>query len=45
MSMKYLYAYLIAEGKTYTIIFADLVDSFDALTDDYETILSEIKFE
>lgn len=45
MSMKYLYVYLFAEGKTYVITFGDLADCFDALSEDYETILSEIKFE
>ncbi len=44
LSMKYLYVYVIVEGKTYVITFGDISDSFDTLTADYEAILNNIKF-
>ena len=42
--MKYLYVYLFVEGDVYVITFGDLADSFDSLSDDYTTILKDIKF-
>ncbi|HEX3028110.1 MAG TPA: hypothetical protein VHT34_02115 [Clostridia bacterium] len=44
MNMKYLYVYLLVEGKTYVITFGDLADTFDSLSADYETILNNIQF-
>lgn len=44
MNMKYLYVYLLAADKTYVITFGDQESTFDTLTADYETILSNIKF-
>ena len=44
MNMKYVYVYLFAADKTYVITFGDLASSFDSLNDDYETILSSIRF-
>ena len=44
INMKYLYVYLFAADKTYVITFGDQESTFDTLTADYETILSNIKF-
>ena len=44
MTMKYLYAYVIVDGKTFVITFGDLESSFDSLSADFDTILSEIRF-
>ncbi len=44
LEMKYLYVYLFAEGKTYVITFGDSASTFDSLSSDFETILSNIKF-
>lgn len=44
MSMKYLYAYVMVEGKTIVITFGDLETSFDSLSADYDTILGNIRF-
>lgn len=45
MSMKYKYAYLVADGVVYAITFGDLAATFDSLSADYDTILADIKFE
>ena len=44
ITMKFCYVYLFVEGKTYVITFGDFSESFDSLSSDYETILSNIKF-
>lgn len=44
INMKFLYAYLFAADKTYVITFGDQESTFDALSADYETILSDIRF-
>jgi hypothetical protein len=44
INMKFLYVYLFAADKTYVITFGDQESTFDALSADYETILSNIKF-
>lgn len=44
MNMKYEYVFLFAGGKTYTIVFGDLTDTFDSLAEDYNTIVNTIKF-
>lgn len=44
ISMKFLYVYLFAADKTYVITFGDMESTFDALSSDYETILSSIRF-
>lgn len=44
LSMKYLYVFLFAGGRTYAITFGDLADTFDTLSTDYETILNDIRF-
>jgi predicted small lipoprotein YifL len=44
INMKFLYVYLFAADKTYVITFGDQKSTFDALSADYETILSNIKF-
>ena len=43
--MKYMYVYAMADGGgVYSITFGDLADTFDSLSADYESILSQIKF-
>lgn len=44
ISMKYIYVYLFAADRTFVITFGDSESAFDSLSDDYETILSNIKF-
>ena len=44
LDMKYLYVFLFAADKTYVITFGDQESTFDTLAADYETILSNIKF-
>lgn len=44
LEMKYLYVYLLVEGRTYVITFGDLANTFDTLSADYEAILSNIGF-
>lgn len=44
LNMKYLYVFLFAADKTYVITFGDQESTFDTLAADYETILSNIKF-
>lgn len=44
MQMKFLYVYLFAADKVYVITFGDMENTFDALADDYEAILSGIRF-
>lgn len=44
MEMKYMYAYLSLGGKTYSIVFGDMADSFDSLSADYDAILDSIVF-
>jgi predicted small lipoprotein YifL len=43
-NMKFLYVYLFAADKTYVITFGDQESTFDTMTADYETILSDIRF-
>ena len=45
LSMKSMTVYLFYEQDTYAIIFTDFAESFDTLTEDYEAILAQIKFE
>lgn len=44
LNMKFLYVYLFAADKTFVITFGDQESTFDSLTGDYETILSNIRF-
>ena len=44
INMKFLYVYLFTADKTYVITFGDQESTFDTLAADYETILSNIKF-
>ncbi len=45
ITMKFLYVYVQVNNETYAITIGDMADTFDALSADYEKILSGIKFE
>ncbi len=44
LNMKFMYVYLFAADKVYAITFGDMESSFDTLTEDYNSILSSIRF-
>ena len=42
MELKYMYVYVFAGGRLYTLTFGDLANSFDQYIADYDTILSGV---